>query len=50
MNMSLNQMDMNVVMYPEITGEQKKKGKAEKMKKTEDKKNMREVMSDIKLK
>jgi CopA family copper-resistance protein len=26
MNMSLNQMDMNVVMYPEITGELKKKG------------------------
>ncbi len=25
MNMSLNQMDMNVVMYPEITGEEKKK-------------------------
>lgn len=25
MNMSLNQMDMNVVMYPEITGEAKKK-------------------------
>ena len=27
MSMSLNQMDMNVVMYPEITGEEKKKGK-----------------------
>ncbi len=27
MNMSLQQMDMNVVMYPEITGEEKKKGK-----------------------
>jgi CopA family copper-resistance protein len=26
MNMSLNQMDMNVVMYPEITGAEKKKG------------------------
>jgi FtsP/CotA-like multicopper oxidase with cupredoxin domain len=26
MQMSLNQMDMNVVMYPEITGEVKKKG------------------------
>ena len=25
MNMSLNQMDMNVVMYPEITGEEEKK-------------------------
>ncbi|MGE0638325.1 MAG: multicopper oxidase domain-containing protein [Bacteroidia bacterium] len=30
MQMSLNQMDMNVVMYPEITGEAKKKNK-EKM-------------------
>ena len=29
MNMSLQQMDMNVVMYPEITGEEKKKGKRE---------------------
>ncbi|WLD23056.1 multicopper oxidase domain-containing protein [Flavobacterium dauae] len=29
MSMSLNQMDMNVVMYPEITGEEKKKGKKE---------------------
>ncbi|MCH5716389.1 cupredoxin domain-containing protein [Niabella hibiscisoli] len=27
MNMSLNQMDMNVVMYPEITGPEKKKNK-----------------------
>jgi CopA family copper-resistance protein len=27
MSMSLNQMDMNVVMYPEITGEQKAVGK-----------------------
>ncbi|WP_158856748.1 multicopper oxidase domain-containing protein [Lunatibacter salilacus] len=27
MSMSLNQMDMNVVMYPEITGETAKKGK-----------------------
>jgi hypothetical protein len=25
MNMSLNQMDMNVVMYPEITGDAKPK-------------------------
>jgi hypothetical protein len=25
MNMSLNQMDMNVVMYPEITGDSKPK-------------------------
>ncbi len=33
MNMSLNQMDMNVVMYPEITGAAKrKKGKQKKMK------------------
>ena len=32
-NMSLNQMDMNVVMYPEITGAAKrKKGKQKKMK------------------
>ncbi|HTN45033.1 MAG TPA: multicopper oxidase domain-containing protein [Flavipsychrobacter sp.] len=29
MNMSLQQMDMNLVMYPEITGEEKKKGKIE---------------------
>jgi FtsP/CotA-like multicopper oxidase with cupredoxin domain len=28
MQMSLNQMDMNVVMYPEITGEAKRKNKA----------------------
>lgn len=28
MNMSLNQMDMNVVMYPEITGTSKKRNKA----------------------
>ena len=27
MNMSLNQMDMNVVMYPEITGDKKNKNK-----------------------
>ena len=35
MNMSLNQMDMNVVMYPEITGEiksKKKKNKSDNMK------------------
>jgi len=30
MQMSLNQMDMNVVMYPEITGDAKKKDKAMK--------------------
>lgn len=30
MNMSLNQMDMNVVMYPEITGEANKKKKHSK--------------------
>ncbi len=29
MQMSLNQMDMNVVMYPEITGSQNKKGDSE---------------------
>lgn len=32
MNMSLQQMDMNVVMYPEITGEEKKKDKSAKNK------------------
>ena len=32
MQMSLNQMDMNVVMYPEITGEIKKKKKGSKVK------------------
>ena len=31
MSMSLNQMDMNVVMYPEITGALKKKGDGEMM-------------------
>ncbi len=37
MSMSLNQMDMNVVMYPEVTGEPKKTGKAMKaMAMTED--------------
>ncbi|MBK9283041.1 MAG: multicopper oxidase domain-containing protein [Sphingobacteriaceae bacterium] len=37
MSMSLNQMDMNVVMYPEITGELKKKERGMKdMKMTED--------------
>ncbi len=37
MSMSYNQMDMNVVMYPEITGEQKKKDdkKMQDMKMTE---------------
>lgn len=30
MNMSLQQMDMNTVMYPEITGENKRK-KMDKM-------------------
>jgi len=37
MQMSLNQMDMNVVMYPEITGEKKKK---KSKKKTEHTKEM----------
>lgn len=32
MDMSLQQMDMNVVMYPEITGEEKKKGRSAKNK------------------
>jgi CopA family copper-resistance protein len=38
MQMSLNQMDMNVVMYPEITGDAKKKAdtKMAEMKMTED--------------
>ncbi len=31
MNMSLQQMDMNVVMYPEITGAPQKKAKSDKM-------------------
>ena len=31
MNMSLNKMDMNLVMYPEITGEKKKKEKMKGM-------------------
>jgi FtsP/CotA-like multicopper oxidase with cupredoxin domain len=48
MNMSLNQMDMNVVMYPEITGEAKKKAdaKMEGMKMTEDNYNSNKL-SDI---
>src|SRR5690606_22595742 len=46
MNMSLNQMDMNVVMYPEITGEQKKKKAKEKMQITEDSYNSNKL-SDI---
>ena len=49
MNMSLNQMDMNVVMYPEITGEQKKKGKAEKMKMTEDNYNSNKLSNIVTL-
>ena len=48
MHMSLNQMDMNVVMYPEITGEQKKKAvkKMGDMKMTEDDYNSNQL-SDI---
>ncbi len=46
MNMSLNQMDMNVVMYPEITGEQKKKKAKEKMQMTKDSYNSNKL-SDI---
>ena len=49
MNMSLNQMDMNVVMYPEITGEQKKKGKAEKMKMTEENYNSNKLSNIVTL-
>jgi CopA family copper-resistance protein len=48
MRMSLNQMDMNVVMYPEITGEAKKKSadKMGNMKMTEDDYNSNKL-SDI---
>jgi CopA family copper-resistance protein len=48
MRMSLNQMDMNVVMYPEITGEAKKKSasKMDNMKMTEDDYNSNKL-SDI---
>jgi CopA family copper-resistance protein len=48
MRMSLNQMDMNVVMYPEITGEAKKKvaNKMGNMKMTEDDYNSNKL-SDI---
>ncbi len=48
MNMSLNQMDMNVVMYPEITGDVKKKSadKTGNMKMTEDDYNSNKL-SDI---
>ncbi len=48
MQMSLNQMDMNMVMYPEITGEAKKKkeAKMDGMKMTEDNYNINKL-SDI---
>jgi FtsP/CotA-like multicopper oxidase with cupredoxin domain len=48
MNMSLNKMDMNVVMYPEITGETKKKSpvKIDEMKMTENDYNSKKL-SDI---
>ncbi len=48
MSMSLNQMDMNVVMYPEITGDAKKKAnsKMKGMKMTEDNYNSNKL-SDI---
>ncbi len=48
MQMSLNQMDMNVVMYPEITGESKSKtdAKTGEMKMTEDDYNSNKL-SDI---
>jgi FtsP/CotA-like multicopper oxidase with cupredoxin domain len=47
MQMSYNQMDMNVVMYPEITGEAKnKKDKMGNMKMTEDDYNSNKI-SDI---
>ncbi|WP_445452482.1 multicopper oxidase domain-containing protein [Flavobacterium sp. 25HG05S-40] len=47
MQMSYNQMDMNVVMYPEITGEEKKvSNKKDEMKMTESDYNSNEL-SDI---
>jgi hypothetical protein len=47
MNMSLNQMDMNTVMYPEITGDKKKKtGSMPGMEMGEDKYNSNKL-SDI---
>ena len=47
MKMSLQKMDMNVVMYPEITGESKKKSRSmEGMKMTEDQHNSNKL-SDI---
>ncbi len=47
MQMSYNQMDMNVVMYPEITGEIKSKAEShQEMKMTEDQYNSNEL-SDI---
>ncbi|MDI1255974.1 MAG: multicopper oxidase domain-containing protein [Flavobacterium sp.] len=47
MQMSYNQMDMNVVMYPEITGDEKKvSGKMDNMKMTENDYNSNEL-SDI---
>ena len=45
MSMSLNKMDMNVVMYPEITGAAKKKGK--KMKKMDMKGMNQESETDV---
>ena len=48
MQMSLNQMDMNVVMYPEITGEQKKKMKS-KMTMTEDDYNSNKLSNIVTL-
>lgn len=48
MQMSLNQMDMNVVMYPEITGEQKKKEK-KKMQMTEDDYNSNKLSNIVTL-
>lgn len=46
MQMSLNQMDMNVVMYPEITGEKKKKNdKMKGMKMTTDDYNSNKLSS-----
>lgn len=47
MQMSLNQMDMNVVMYPEITGEAKKKNKEKMQDKNMENQYNSNALSDI---
>ncbi len=47
MNMSLNQMDMNVVMYPEITGEIKKKEKMKGMQMNNENEYNANALSDL---